>query len=590
MKKGIWTKISSAILKPVVDHKTFFVFVLSLSYIIGIAGNHVGAGSDGFLNFLLNIFDTYIYCLILYAIGTLFRKFPIIAKTLCSLIYLFIAILLFSELFVVFFCRSLLTVHILQLTLETTGSESSEFVSAALYSSATWLTMAITAITLCGSLLIPKVAPKFLTTRTKQVIAFVAMALIVWSGIRQVSGYVKLANCFVANNALYCAKMRDRLHLNTPTVRLLFGISFHKANLSELKQLEKTVEASKVTACSFRCPLIVMVIGESYNKHHSHLYNKQYLETTPYMDAMEQAGSLVKYTDAITPYNMTTHVFKNLFSMFDGQGNHDTDDDNWTNHSLFTALFKRAGYNVYFVTNQFVRDDNDDWNAMGGTFMNQKHLSDLQFTWRNDRTYCYDEELLEQIPDVEELTKKPTLLIVHLIGQHVAYGERYPEKFHHFTPSNALTTYGGQTGKEIEANYANAVLYNDYIINKLFSRFKDTDVIGLYFADHGEEVYDWRDAYERTQERPIPKEVMRYQYDIPMVFYMTDTFKNNHPEVASRVLDSKNLPLVNTNLSHTLLWLGGIESSDYNRKLDVLSTSYDSKRQRILWDGEPYER
>ena len=111
---------------------------------------------------------------------------------------------------------------------------------------------------------------------------------------------------------------------------------------------------------------------------------------------------------------------------------------------------------------------------------------------------------------------------------------------------------------------------------------KASDAIGIFLSDHGEEVYDWRDKYERTNERTITPEIARYQYEIPFMFYMTDTFKLRHSDVAEAVTTAVDRPFISSDLFHLLFYLGGIGFVDYQEKRNILSPCYDKNRKRII--------
>ena len=328
----------------------------------------------------------------------------------------------------------------------------------------------------------------------------------------------------------------------------------------------------------------MFVIGESFNKHHTPLYEKDYLPTTPLLMQQQQKGNLVVYTDAVAPFNFTSNAFKYMFSTWDEES-----EDEWTRHTLFPAVFKKAGYCVDFYTNQFAMAQTDMWDFAGGTVFNHHGLSELQFTHRNPDIFDYDGELLRELPPTDSLTVQPTLLIVHLRGQHVKYDNRYPQTYAKFTPNDEKTPFGGQTGREIAAHYDNATLYNDAVVNTVFEMLKNTDGIGIFLSDHGEEVYDWRDKYARTNERTITPEVARYQYEIPLMFYMTDTFKVRHPDVAEVVTTSANRPFISSDLCHLLFYLGGISIADYQEKRNILSPQYDKTRKRIIGSNTDYD-
>ena len=553
--------------------RTLLFFSLLMCYIITLTSNLIGTETDWFLSFLLPIFD----CWLLSLLAGLLNKIK-----LGIVVTVLVVAILFSELLTVFFYHSNFTIYVVLLLFETNVGESTEFIHAALAHPGSWYAVAITILTGVAACYLARYSRK--PFKYKKALAFMAFALVVWSGIRQVSAYYKLFRCFSSASTTVCNDTRYIPHLNTPFVRLAYGAAFNIAASAELDVLEATVAATTVDSCSYRCPLIVLVIGESFNKHHTPLYEKDYLPTTPLLMQQREKGNLVVYTDAVAPFNFTSNAFKYMFSTWDEESG-----DEWTGHTLFPAVFKKAGYCVDFYTNQFAMAQTDMWDFAGGTIFNHHGLSELQFTHRNPDIFDYDGELLHELPPTDSLTAHPTLLIVHLRGQHVKYDNRYPQAYAKFTPNDEKTPFGGQTGREIAAHYDNATLYNDAVVNTVFEMLKNTDGIGIYLSDHGEEVYDWRDKYERTNERTITPEIARYQYEIPLMFYMSDSFKEHHPDVAEAVKTSADRPFISSDLCHLLFYLGGISIPDYQEKRNILSPQYDKTRKRIIGSSTDYD-
>ena len=553
--------------------RTLLFFSLLMCYIITLTSNLIGTETDWFLSFLLPIFD----CWLLSLLAGLLNKIK-----LGIVVTVLVVAILFSELLTVFFYHSNFTIYVVLLLFETNVGESTEFIHAALAHPGSWYAVTITILTGVAACYLARYSRK--PFKYKKALAFMAFALVVWSGIRQVSAYYKLFRCFSSASTSVCNDTRYIPHLNTPFVRLAYGAAFNIAASAELDVLEATVAATTVDSCSYRCPLIVLVIGESFNKHHTPLYEKDYLPTTPLLMQQREKGNLVVYTDAVAPFNFTSNAFKYMFSTWDEESG-----DEWTGHTLFPAVFKKAGYCVDFYTNQFAMAQTDMWDFAGGTIFNHHGLSELQFTHRNPDIFDYDGELLHELPPTDSLTAHPTLLIVHLRGQHVKYDNRYPQAYAKFTPNDEKTPFGGQTGREIAAHYDNATLYNDAVVNTVFEMLKNTDGIGIYLSDHGEEVYDWRDKYERTNERTITPEIARYQYEIPLMFYMSDSFKEHHPDVAEVVKTSADRPFISSDLCHLLFYLGGISIPDYQEKRNILSPQYDKTRKRIIGSSTDYD-
>ena len=565
-----------AILRPVSASPWIFIFSLLMSWGIAVVGNLLDAPTNLFLSFLLPIADCYLICLLAFVFGKI---------KMGGVIGLLVIVFLFGELFTVFYYHSLYSTYVILLIIQTNAQESSEFIASAIMQLNTWIAIVLVIIISIITTLLTKLAKR--EFKGKSIIAFIVFGFIIWSGIRQLSAYTKLERCFRYANVSECVNPENFPHLNTPYVRFLYGMAFNRASAMELKDLENSVASISVDNCNYRCPFIVLIIGESYNKYHSNLYNPHYLQTTPKLEALRDSGNLFVYKDAITPYNFTSSSFKYMFSTWD-----DSDADDWTQHTLFPAIFKKAGYDVYFITNQFVTSSIGMWDVDGGNIFNCPKLSDLQFTSRNSITYKYDADLLQEIPPIDTLTARPTLLIVHLIGQHVKYNDRFPplpEWKPRFTSTDAITPYGGDKGRQIEVDYANATYYNDYVVHTIFKMVSHTDAICLYLADHGEEVQDWRDKFNRTNENNLVPEVARYQYEIPFMFYLSTSFIRQHTDIAEQIRTCADRPFISSDLPHVLMWLGGIDCIEYKDNRNILSSQYDTGRKRIIRGDVDYD-
>lgn len=572
--KDIYSRVPKVALHAIGRSRGEYLFFLLMSYVIAWTGNLCGAFTDPFLSFLLPIFDFYLICIIINGLKRYKLGWLLTIPTI---------LLLTAEQFVVLFYHSYISLHIVQLLAETNSKESTEFLASAITQPSFWQTFAIIVAVMAVAVMLGRLSRS--TFRFKQLCVFLACALILWSGIRQLSAYKKITHCFLSSSIAECGKPQNIPHLNTPMVRTLYGLAFNVAASKELETLETSVESSEVDGCGFKCPLILLIIGESYNKYHTPLYNQDYLPTTPRLSSLQEQGMLFAHKNAVSPFNLTSNVFKYMFSTWD-----EDKEDDWTAHTLFPALFRKAGYRVLFLTNQFAMESNDQWNVLGGTIFNRPKLSELQFSYRNKSTYEYDHELLQELPPLDSLTAVPTLIIIHLIGQHVRYADRYPLEYKRFTPDEEHTLFGGEQGKVIAADYDNATYYNDAVVNDVFQQFGNTEAIGIYLSDHGEEVYDWRAQYERTSEGEISQEIARYQYEIPLLFYLTPLFQLLHEDITHEVQTALEKPFISTDIPHLLLYLGGIQCKDYEESKNILSPHYDLHRKRILRNQVDYDK
>lgn len=567
-------RILNCLFYPIHSTRGLFSFCILMELTLLTTCHIKNLGGDIFLGILMPIFDCYVICLL----ASIFKKVKLgwTIRIIATLIFT-------GELFTILFYNSTYNIRVIQLVIETNPGETKEFLLSALTHPSLWISVLITGIIgyLCN--LLCKLHDRF-TKPALKILNWTGIILILWSATRQIPAYIKLGRCFTAKEYGVLAEKKYMPHLSTTAVRLMHGVAFNKVQSAELDVLTETVRSTISSESTKECPLIVLIIGESFSKYHTPLYNPQALPTNPRLEQLHADGYLIPYTDVVTSSNLTSNVMRNMFSMWD-----DGYSDNWTDHTLFPAIFRKAGYSVWYLTNQFALNSSDIWNGIGGTIFNKPELSECLFDWRNDNLKEYDGELLDLMPDTSQLFQNPTLLIVHLMGQHVNYKSRYPEDFNCFKADDIRNEFGGTKGKQIIAEYANATLYNDYVVNNIWNIVKEHDAVGIYLSDHGEEVYDWRDFHERTDERQMSPNVAKYQFEIPFMFLMSEEFISNHADLAQRIRDSFDKPLINSKLKHTLLRLAGINTPEYKPTDDILSDEFDTYSPRYIGNHINYD-
>ena len=167
---------------------------------------------------------------------------------------------------------------------------------------------------------------------------------------------------------------KDHAVLYLPIYRLQFSIYANQLAAHQITQLIHAAHEVKVDSCSFRSPNIVLIIGESYGRHHSQQYG-YFMETTPNQSALEKSKKLTKFTDVVTCWNLTSFVFKHMLSTYVVG-----DKGEWCDYPLFPEVFRKAGYNVTFITNEFLPQAKEAvYDFSGGFFLNNPELSKLQF-------------------------------------------------------------------------------------------------------------------------------------------------------------------------------------------------------------------
>ena len=372
-------------------------------------------------------------------------------------------------------------------------------------------------------------------------------------------------------------KPRPELYL--PIYRLVFSLYANSLASDQLETLVTVKNEVQVDSCTFRVPNIVLIIGESYNKHHSQLYGYN-MPTTPRQLALAEEGSLVPFTDVVAPWNLTSYVFKNVLSL------HTVGDPGeWSDSPLFPEVFRKAGYHVTFITNQFLPEAGEAvYDFSGGFFLNNPELSKAQFDTRNERLHEFDEGVLKEYDQLRKEDSEHNLVILHLMGQHVMYKSRYPQKTrkHLLAPMYDRPDLTPKQ-KLIVADYDNSVLYNDSIVAAVTQKFTDKDAVVIYMPDHGEEIFNGRPyMYGRMHSANIDYRLAREEFEIPFWIWGSPVYRENHPYGWKAIQAAKDRPMMTDCLAHLLLYLGGIYTKDYREAYNVISPNYNSERPRIL--------
>ena len=400
------------------------------------------------------------------------------------------------------------------------------------------------------------------------------------------SAYVRLMSYDNIGDVEHELTRRDCAVMFHPVYRLLFSVYANELTAKQVDKLVANIDEAVVDSCSFRSKNIVLIIGESYNRHHASLYGYG-MPTTPRQEARARKGNLVPFTDVVAPWNLTSFVFKYLFSLY-AVG----DKGEWCDYPLFPELFRKAGYHVTFLTNQFLPQAKEAvYDFSGGFFLNNPMLSAAMFDTRNKSLFRFDESLLDQYDRLKKENKEYNLIIFHLKGQHVDYRTRFPRGRRHFNPEDYDRPDLKQKELRVLADYDNAVLYNDSIVDQIIHRFEDEEAVVIYVPDHGEECYgEGVHFYGRMHSTEITARLAREEFDIPFWLWCSHEYMVRNPEVYGDILKARDRRYMTDALPHLLLYLGGINTPHYREGLNILSPNYNEARPRILKNTTDYDK
>lgn len=329
-------------------------------------------------------------------------------------------------------------------------------------------------------------------------------------------------------------------------------------------------QAEDLKQTTVECDKMVVIIGESYSRYHSQLYGYD-KETSPLLMEKVQSGELIVYTDVITPINDTERAFRAIYSLGEYYS------DVYSDCLLFPYIFKQAGYYT-------VNIDNMDLASSTNRVKDSEKLSELMFDFRNSEVGKYDEEILEWL-DVDDCEHPKQLFVIKLLGQHYDYADQFPYSWTRYDAKDYDRADLPENKVQLIADYDNATIYNDFVVNSIIDHFKDDKAVVLYFSDHGEEVYDERDYMGHGGTTPF----LNYQFDIPFMIWMSDSYKESNAIHAQTLVAHKDCSYTIDDVSHTILDMAGISCSQFVPERSLANEAFEPRAERVILRSLVYE-
>ena len=368
------------------------------------------------------------------------------------------------------------------------------------------------------------------------------------------------------------------LRLSVPDVERAI-VSFFKESkeYSNLKKRELYSLDTKLTTND--STLLVVIIGESCNRNHMSIYGYN-RNTTPRLEGWD---NLFVFDNVISANSSTLKSVMNF--MTESNIEHPRPIDSCIH--IFD-VFHSSPYKTYWLSNQSPIGlwDNGVTNLVQNadvkTFVNVTSNSSMESTQKKS----LDESLFEPLEIALDDSIKHKLIFLHLLGCHTEYNKRYRGAY-------ALFDDSGDKRTRIINTYDNAVCYNDFVVDHIFSILNsyskskpDIRISALYFSDHGENVYDEGDYSGHDYSSKIPNA----NVEIPFILWVSDSQKKYIDKHHSSLKNRIHTPYMIDDLFHTIIDMACISTSCLDKTRSFINTDFDSTRQRKLEDGNIYRK
>nr|WP_314217525.1 sulfatase-like hydrolase/transferase [uncultured Campylobacter sp.] len=342
---------------------------------------------------------------------------------------------------------------------------------------------------------------------------------------------------------------------------------------------------------------VVFIIGESLQRNFMSLYG-YYLPTTPNLQALEQSGNLIAFSDVVSPGAKTNDVLKYVLNF----GNYESEKQRpWSANLDIVNLARLANYETFWISNQ---ERYGQWAVASGASAQMTDHSD--FTNQipvYKYAYSLDEVMLPSIKNFKSGARKSPLarkdessaaevgsaqekdkfFILHLMGSHPSYEFRYPKSFAKFSAADISREPLDEGQKKELAHYLNTVAYNDFIVSEIYKIFASDNTLIVYFSDHAQSLYQYRGKL-------IHGGINRFTLEIPLIFMASDKFKEQNADLWARIAAAKDRPFLNDDLIHAIAEI--LEMTDlpeYDPARSVINADFNASRPRII-EGVDYDK
>jgi heptose-I-phosphate ethanolaminephosphotransferase len=264
--------------------------------------------------------------------------------------------------------------------------------------------------------------------------------------------------------------------------------------------------------------VFVVVVGESLTRRHMHLYGYP-RDTTPKLDRLAENGELLAFRHIVTPHAMTVPALSEIFQFHAGAG-HD-------GHTLFDVL-NGAGFTTYWISNQYQYGLYESGVSLLTSAAHQQWLNQpLEQGYQARRNF--DDDVLPPLHRVLGEDGPSTFVFLHLLGSHYYYPARYPPAEEHFVATQATDCRSPKQQQAVD-EYDSSVRFNDGVVSQIIDAVRAAGTVSfvLYFSDHGEEVYEFRDFAGHGDGMISP-----YTAEVPLVLWLSPEYRSAYPDFAA---------------------------------------------------------
>lgn len=338
-------------------------------------------------------------------------------------------------------------------------------------------------------------------------------------------------------------------------VNIVFLCNNIYTELSLKKQYQKSIDrfSYDISENKHYCvpEIVILVIGES-SRFNQWGINGYSINTSPLLQATK---NLISFEKCFAPANLTEQSVPLLLTIA-------TPDKKNLKYKVksIVSSFADLNFSTYWISNQAYATS---------SILNlyKDEASYIRINSRKGSAECnFDSFVLQQLfQNNDSLKNGKHFIILHTLGSHFRYNQRYPQEFNVFKPSieNNIDLSNILLCKSKLINsYNNTILYSDYVLSEIIKQLKglDRSSIMIYVSDHGENLGENNHILHGEN---IPS---YYELHVPLFIWYSDKYKEGHEEIVEVLKNNKTKFFPTYNLPKLIWDLSSVNSPLCNVK------------------------
>ncbi|MBE0492567.1 MAG: phosphoethanolamine--lipid A transferase [Sulfurospirillum sp.] len=304
----------------------------------------------------------------------------------------------------------------------------------------------------------------------------------------------------------------------------------------------KPIAQDAKKAANSKPRVMIFVLGETQRAANFSLNGYTQL-TNPLLGKREDIISFTNF------YSCGTATAVSVPCMFAKFG-HDAWSDDKKYYENIIDVLQKVGTKIIY------RDNNS-----GGSKGIADRVKDVKYWWGKE----YDSILLQDLEENLANISSDTFILLHVEGSHgPTYFKRYSDNYRYFKPTCDTQDLEKCTQEMIVNTYDNTIVYADFIINETIEALKKYEkeyAVALWFiSDHGESLGE-NGIYLHGLPYFIAPDTQKH---VPSVLYVGDVQRYKALKQKEQQAYSHD------NIFHTILGFYGVQTNEYDRKLDML--------------------